>query len=363
MRIIESYLNEYKASDQSEKLSISKKMFKYTIGSCFKKMRRRVFDWRSIYRISSLTTFVETGFRPDFPFQTRANPDRRLSKLLRTVIEGAQQTLGEWLMTFHPIKDQTKLASSLTTFLTHASGPSDYLFNDIAPIFLDILLSSLYAYLCLMKQIHSCVTADPKSKEVSKYVGRFSNAIRILYYVTHSNAMKICFDYGRFPMFTFLSRANSVLTYNRVDGAISKVYEMQGWPEVPKDNEGGSTPEEVNPKEDQDCQEEEDSIEDGGQAIYRRSFMSFVDHFASLCLLERRCDRLPSGQSIELSLITVKHSESRYFPWEDMEKLILETCQDGSTTHSPVQGQDMIDKIKAHLGANSVGKNDKVIEN
>ena len=78
--------------------------------------------------------------------------------------------------------------------------------------------------------------------------------------------------------------------------------------------------------------------------------MSLVDHYAALRLLERRSHFLPVDETIKLSLIAVKHPTLRFFPWDEMEKVIHKICQDfGSTTSNPVEGQCMIDKIKEHL--------------
>ena len=97
----------------------------------------------------------------------------------------------------------------------------------------------------------------------------------------------------------------------------------------------------------------EDFKENNALSIYRRSFMSFVDYYASLRILERRCSRLPADATIKLSLFAVIHPKIYYFPWEEMEKVILKTCQDfrsNTTSNSnPVEGQDMINKIKEHL--------------
>jgi hypothetical protein len=84
MRILESYLNEYKQSNSTEERhSISNKMFKYIIGSCFKKMRRRAFGWFSSFMIWSLTS-IEFSLVSAFP-SIAIKPDRRLSTFLLVV--------------------------------------------------------------------------------------------------------------------------------------------------------------------------------------------------------------------------------------------------------------------------------------
>jgi hypothetical protein len=80
--------------------------------------------------------------------------------------------------------------------------------------------------------------------------------------------------------------------------------------------------------------------------------MSFVDHYAGLCLLERRSFHLPVGETIKLSLIAVKDPSLYYLPWEEMERVIRKMCQDFRSTTSnlvQVEGQDIINKIKEHL--------------
>jgi hypothetical protein len=348
MGIIESFLNEYKSGlTKDEKYSISSKMLKYIIGSCFKKIHRRAFSWRStcmIYNLTNLSILRNSGFNPEFPSDLTYNPDIRLIQILGTVIDPEDNlTAGEWLVTFHPFNDN--LDSSLKTFLNLKPGK----FQDIAPIFFDLFISSLYAYLCLMKRIHSFIK-DEQNTEIPKYFGQFSNAIRIFYYVTHSNAMKIYFT-GKHPLLNAsLSRTYASSSEQQVDNAISKVYERKDWKV--------STPE-VKDEEDKEDKDEEGKEEQ--EDLYRRSFMSFVDHYSSLRLLERRCLLLPSGESIKLSLMTATHLESRYLPWDVMERLIQETSLDGSTSGSSDQ-EEMINKVKERILAIGDNSKDKVIK-
>jgi hypothetical protein len=320
-------------------------------------MNRRASDWRSTCMIHNLTLISEFSFRAEIGDDVTANPDPRLSKLLDTPIEdeddSSQTTLGDWLVTFHPSKAKGVLVSSLKDFLAVASGASEYKFAPFSSTFHDLLVSSLYAYLCLMKRIHSFIS-DGQTGEIRQYIGKFSNAIRILYYMTHSRAMKIYFSNGVHPLLGTPLPVHSKAAIREVNKYVSQVYKKQCWE--------GNTPEVKyeEDKEDAHRQEEED-FNPNGESIYRRSFMSFVDHFASLYLLERRSACLPRDESIKLSLVSVKQSESRYFPWEEMEKVIHEMCKDGSTTYDCAQGQDMIKKIKTHLEGATSGS--KVIKN
>lgn len=76
MKILESYFNEYKQSNmmKDERSSISDKMSKYVIGSCFKKMYRRAFHWASSIMVGTLT-FITWDHVAPFPsvvtYQTR----------------------------------------------------------------------------------------------------------------------------------------------------------------------------------------------------------------------------------------------------------------------------------------------------
>lgn len=363
MSILETYLNEFRRlSSQKERDSISNKMTKYLIGSCFKKMCRRAFDWPSSCMIGSLTSTDWRSDAPKFPSGIAIKPDARLSKFLRTATSSTEggSTFGEWVMTYHPFKSGDNLPS-LDDFLNFALGPSEYEFDGkIADIFLDLFLSSVYAYLSLMKRLRHYIKAKDQ-KNIQKCVGPFSNAIRIFYLVSHSNAMKVYFAHTSAPL-AYPSPQASVFYKHRVDSIICK---QLGWGRedvVPEDNRDWD-------EDWEDREREENYVEDFKlkdpdiRLIYRRSFMSFVDHYAALRLLERRSLYLPKDEAIKLSLVAVKDPAPRYFPWEEMEKVILKTCQDfrGSTTSSHVQvrveGQDMIDKIKEHLGKNKSSEN------
>ena len=193
-------------------------------------MYRRAFFWRSGYLISNLTLLAGTGHLPAFQNVT-ANPDRKLLKFLRTVVEDSRKlTVGGWLMTFHPCKGHDELASHLRTFLDNASGDSVYRFdNKIASIFLDLLVSSLYAYLCLMKLVHGYINVNTP-EELPKFVGKFSNAVRGLYYVTHSYAMKAYFTHVQHPILNIsVSRRDSDFAESIVESSISHIYGNQGW--------------------------------------------------------------------------------------------------------------------------------------
>jgi hypothetical protein len=361
MRILESYLNEYKQSNMTndERSSISDKMSKYIIGSCFKKMYRRAFHWASSFMIGILTFNTLDGVAP---LSIAIKPDHRLSMFLKATTEDrpSSSTFGQWVMTYHPSKSLDKLPS-LDDFLTPASGSSDYQFDqNIAATFHNLLVSSLYAYLCLMKRLSPFIAkaniAKADEEKVRRCVGPFSNAILILYLVSHSNAMKAHFTYMGLPL-TYPTHQASDYYKKQVDKFITAIYTRMGWdqdevlPEATDDEDG-------NPQENY----VEDFKENDARSIYRRSLMSFVDHHAALRLLQRRSLRLPADEMIELSLIAVKQPPApRYFPWEEMEKVIHKTCQDfKSTTPNPVEGQDMINKIEEHLRRNEI-PDDKAI--
>ena len=366
MRILESYLNEYKQSNTTndERSSISDKMSKYIIGSCFKKMYHRAFHWASTFMIGSISS-IDLNIMAVIP-SIAINPDHRLSAFLMATTEDrpGSITFGQWVMTYHPSKSLDEL-SSLDDFLTHASGPSDYQFNqNIAAIFHNLLVSSLYAYLCLIKRLSPFIVKADKAKakvdeeNFRKYVGPFSNAILILYLVSHSNAMKAYFTYVKLPLTYPTYQASSYYKY-QVDRFIIDIYTQMGWDKegiMPVANDGDEImPGAYDDGDGEDSIPQENYVEDfkdnDAQSIYRRSIMSFVDHHAALHLLQRRSLRLPVDERIDLSLIAVKQPPAlRYLPWEEMERVIHKTCQDfRSTTPNPVEGQDMINKIEEHL--------------
>jgi hypothetical protein len=155
--------------------------------------------------------------------------------------------------------------------------------------------------------------------------------------------MKIYFTYVDSD---FINTQNRDFLRNQVNFFCSVVYEKQNWevakhkPEEDKEeSEENGESEENEESGDKDRREEGDSR--NGESIYRKSLMNLVDHVRSLRLLERRSIYLPKNDPIQLSLVAVKHSEMKYFPWGEMEKIIHEMCKDGGV---------IIDKIKTHLG-------------
>jgi hypothetical protein len=290
-------------------------------------------------------------------------PDYRLSSLLKMVTPNdnnpdSNETYGQWVLIFHPSKGPDELPS-LDDFLTTASGPSDYQFNqNFATKFHDLLVSSVYAYLCLMKQLKFYISKK-KDEKIRDYSGLFSNAATILYHVSHSNAMKAYFSHPGLP-FTSPTYAGSIFLYKKhVDDAVHDIFTRLKWdtemlkPKKGGDGEqaniGGDGEEDMNPHENF----VEDFKENDARSIYRRSLMSFVDHHAGLRLLERRSSSLPANEMIKLSLIAIKQPPTlQYVPWGEMEKVIHKTCQDFRPTvtiSNPVEGQDMIKKIKEHI--------------
>jgi hypothetical protein len=318
-------------------------MFKYIIASCFKKMVRRAFHWASYFMIGVLSSIVVEDI-PNVE-TTAIEPDYSLSQFLAGAINDSTdpniRTFGDWVMTYHPSKDCSKLPSEsnpLAQFLKVASGSSKYEFNQpIASAFHDLLLSILYAYLCLMAQINKSLSPRDE-QQIKRYVGPFSNAIRILYLISHSNAMKAYFALVRIP--TYYPTEESVYYTNSVNRAINT--KLDGSYIVEPDNE-----ESANYMEDF-------KNENGGElrSIYRRSLMSFVDHFAGLFLLQRRSFKLPASETIKLSLIAVRPPGNFYYlGWEVMEDTIRETCEvfKSSGESNPIEGEDMIIKIKEFL--------------
>jgi hypothetical protein len=321
MRIIESYLNDYKQSTKHEQSVMSDKMVKYIIGSCFKKMNRRAFHWASSDMIGFLTRVDRLPTMPSV-----IKPDHKLSAFLRcTTEETNKETFGQWVMTYHPSKSPAELPS-LDDLLAFTAGHSDYKFDDnIETIFHSLLLSSLYAYICLTMKLKRCMNAND--------VGQFCNAIHLLYLLSHSNAMKAYFTDVPIAHPSFTSARHHKET------VLTAVHKKLGWEwQDVGDNEDG----------DEDSDPQERFLEDSAGSVYRRSFMSFVDHYAALRLLERRAGHLPADEKIKLSLVAVKHPRVCYSSWKEMEGVIHKTCQDfrSTTTPNPVEGQVIITKIK-----------------
>jgi hypothetical protein len=349
IKTIESYLNEYKQSDLSAQRTMSNAMMKYIIVSCWKKMNRRAFSRIPLSMIGVLT-FLK-GYNTTFPdVQITTNPDPRLVEHLTIVLQDGQSFGQSWLK-FHP--SQNLDPNYLDDFTTLASGTSQYIFDrKISIIFLDLLLCSLYGYLCTLERLQHYIKEKNK-EETMKYLGHFDNAIRTLYVVSHSNAMKTYFAHARLGIVSH----QDVLHRLHVYFAMNTIYARQGWDPIYT----GVGMQEAEVGEDENDEAEEDQNLQGFHfngskseigSLYRRTFMSFVDHIAGLRLLERRSIYLPPDESIKLSLLAVKHPSppSRYLPWGEMEKVIRKTCEVGSSTEPiKVEGQGMIKKIKAHL--------------
>lgn len=148
--------------------------------------------------------------------------------------------------------------------------------------------------------------------------------------------MKTFFDNVKHLLFlNIMSYQTSSFSRETVDASISRIYESH-WQEC-------MSPMPLGDSDDED-------YENDAKSIYRKTSMSFVDHFASLRLLERRSVRIPVDESIKLFLISVKHPVTRYFPSKEMKKAIDETCRVvGSQEDVRLEGPAMIDKIKIHL--------------
>ena len=310
--------------------------------------------------IGSLTK-VNWKHRPGV-VTTDIEPDYRLSQFLTARIKGGADpdtTFGDWVMNYHPSEDCSVLSKSLVRFLKLASGSSRYKFDrDIATIFHNLLLSTLYAYLCLMAQINKSLYPVRVETDIEKYVGLFSNAIRIFYLVSHSNAMKAFFTYVKLPVYTPM--VESKYFKNIVDDTIkSKIGPMDDVALEPNNNndEGANYTE--------DFSAHRDTHDEEVGSIYRRSLMSFVDHFAGIFLLQRRSSKLPASETIKLSLIAVRPPrKSYYFSWDVMENVIRETCKSFRAGESDtvkgesdtvkgesdtVKSEDVIIKIKEFL--------------
>jgi hypothetical protein len=331
-------------------------MDKYIIASCFKKMYRRAFHWSSYNMIRRL---IEIRWPMSIFPPVHIKADGRLSSFLGTIIDNNSETFGSWVMTYHPSKSVD--LHFLDEFLTLTLGPSDYQFdNKIAAIFHDLLLSSLYAYLCFALLLkHFKKARNQKEEEIQGFVGFFSNAIRVLYLVLHSNVMRAYFAnvpihlphptpknllYDKFQVDHFIRKKLEILNFE--EKKISAIMEDKD-----KDKDKDEDKDEDEDKEDY----VEHFKDKDGRLVYRRSLMSFVDHFAGLRLLERRSLVLPADETIKLSLIAVRKAGYYYSPWEEMKKVIDKTCKDFAppNTPNPIDGQDMINKIKEHLQKSS----------
>lgn len=349
MKILESYLNDYKSkgTSKTDRNAISNIMFKYLIGSCFKKMFRRAFNPASTYMIQSLTDLHWEAVANFEPKLIRA--DRQLSLFLKES-RSKNETFGDWVMAYMPSTDRPMSPSGpLVEFLTRASGQVTGTYNfdqESGIIFHKLLLSSLYAYLTTLKQLSYFMRKADK-ENIPKYAGQLCNAIRILFLVTHSNAMKAYFFVIELGI-SHPKNGRNLHQYNKkiIDGYIhihlirlkTNDTDLVEFMENRNEEHSGWNGEEGYMG---------DSNNSVVGSIYRRSFMSFVDHYAGLCLLERRSLTLPKDKEIELSLIAVRNQPKVYYrPWEDMVMVIDKTCQDFMSTVERLNSDDVIDKIK-----------------
>ena len=340
MGILESYLNDFKQPSltKSERNSFSNIMFKYIVTSCFKKMSCRAFHWASCNMIQNLTS-LDWGSVPNFQ-AVAIKIDRKLSDLLRMktdpISNSDSKTFGEYLMAFNPSQTLYDL-DSLNNFLTQALGPlgsTTYVFDsNIAVTFHTLLLSSLYFYLCSMKQLKLYILKGQDQK-ICHYIGLFCNAVRIFFHVSHSNAMRAFFTSVRLPV-EYPTSKNSSYYKNKIDATIRAMLLKLGWTEremgVEDSNDGD--------KEDSNDRDKEENymeefMDPDTTLVYRRALMSFVDHYAGLRILERRSMALPADEKIKLSLIAIKHPSLYYRPWEEMECVIIEACPDSGLSNS-----------------------------
>ena len=292
--------------------------------------------------------------------------DTRLSDFLNSPTgraEHSNETFGQWVMAYHPTKNLDK--SYFNGFLTPISETTlECAFDlNVAAIFHDLLLSSLYAYLCLLKWLKFFIKNLKEDDEnFKKCVGQFSVAVRLFYLVSHSHVMKAYFTV-RHPLLTIPSYEGSFYHRNMVNTHINDVITKVKWDWVESmpENDGGG----VSGVEDSSSHDNfiEDSIKNGTGLSYRRSYMSFVDHYAGIRLLERRSSNIPPHVLIKLCLVAVKHPTLRYLPWDDMEKIIHDTCQKFSSDSESIklEGQDVISKIKKILdGIENYDDNDVI---
>jgi hypothetical protein len=361
MGIIESYLNEYKKPGLTKlkRNSLSNIMLKYVVGSCFKKMSRRAFHWASCFMITSLSSLKWKHLPPIMPVAVKT--DGRLSEYLR-LKWSPNQTTGEWLMTFHPSKDSV----SLDNFLALASGPSEstYSFDsNIAATFHSLLLSSLYFYLSSMMELKLSLKTGDNDK-IKKYVGPLCNAIRIFFLVSQSNVMRAYFSFLQLPIYLPASK-DSLYYKKRIEDKIrTQLLGLDhGWEEEDLDNLQAA-----DMKENKDTHNYmEDFFRSPNEpvpSIYRMALMSFVDHYAGLRILERRCILLSEHEEIKLSLIDVKHPNIPYRSWEEMKGVIDKTCHDFSSTtiSNPVtESQNMIKKIEERIDRTGSDTTDQAI--
>jgi hypothetical protein len=347
MKILESYLNDYKQETlRQERKNISNIMLKYIVVSCFPKMYRRAFHWASLNIIGSLTE-ISWDNVPPFP-TVPIGTDEKLSSILKIPGDIPGSTMWEWLVSFYP-SERLGSFPSLDKFLTLTSSTSGYQFDqDIGIVFHSLLLSSLYAYLCVIRQLKFSMDEADQNK-IRKYVGQFCNVIRIFYFVSHSNAMRAYFTHGTLSMNRPTFRGTFHYKHS-INAIIQTRLVSLGWGEekFAHVSNGGDEGDPIG--EDKEDPEDNyiEAFKDAElQLVYRKALMSFVDHYTALRLLERRSTRLPLDETIKLSLIAIKHEKLRYRSWEEMEKVVEKMCQAFGSKRD--DSQRMIKKVKKYI--------------
>ena len=340
MRIIESYLNEYKqGSTELQRNLHSNIMLKYIVGSCFKKMSRRAFHWASSFMIKQLTDLKWESIPKFSPIPVKS--DQRLADFLRMknpdIERDSDQSYGEWLMTFFSMSSSGSGPGSLDVFLTRVSGSPQATYDfdhSIAATFHNLLLSSLYFYLCSIARLKYA----KEESEIRSSVGFLCNAIRLFFLVSQSNAMKAYFTHPSLPVYRPTKKISDYYTIELVKKIRSNFVKL-GW-----DTQAIQTL--VDGDEDQDSYIDSFNDSPDAQFIYRKALMSFVDHYTGLLILQRRSTVLPADETIRLSLVAIRHPTLYYRSWEDMKTVINQTCKEFSTSDRPLDHLQVIQKIE-----------------
>ena len=165
------------------------------------------------------------------------------------------------------------------------------------------------------------------NRKFSVMLGFFCNAVKLFFLVSHSNAMRAYFTFVRL-LVDYLNSEFSAYYKNVITAAICTKLCDLGWMKREM---------EVEDSNDNDGDKEENYIE-GSKGldttlVYRRALMSFIDHYAGLCILEQQSIALPADENIKLSLISIKHPMLYYRLWEEMEK-VIEMCLDFRPSNS-----------------------------
>ena len=358
---IESYLEDYRTissnsdTDRVARQSNRDYFQKYILTSCWAKMHARAEHWISMGMITQICNIPDLTVLTTAEFNIEMRADRDLIQFLNGSFKepGSLGYIGE-ILEYHNhrmegVFSNPKYKDDISVDpILKACGQNYHYTPEIAVAFHNLLVSALLSYVFRLRIVDKAVATladvpgpNPPAAVVTAFI-QLLLSVQLLFYVSHSRLFK---TYLKLLSTLQIPVEGRAMLYRQVFAKFTAwhthhVHDKRLMedltPSQPRPDPVDDEPR-PDPVDDEAVDEVLDCLlglepvsEDQPDVLFRRRIMGMVDHFASICVLERVSRILPPKAKFNFSLLGLNRPSLLSDSWAKMKDQIRTLCQDDS---------------------------------